>query len=133
MEGRPQFESRFLVGNAQIDQEHERLFEIASRVYDSLAVRNEAGAVNTAIAELLDYTETHFASEEGLMVAAGYPHLEAHRALHRHLLAQVRDMEMRAEFGEQYVPAELNHLITNWLVDHILTNDKKIGEFLSGR
>ncbi|MDO8932585.1 MAG: bacteriohemerythrin [Rhodocyclaceae bacterium] len=135
MDERPQFDSRFLVGIEQVDLEHRQLFEIAGRVYDGLAAGNDAliAATRAAIAELLDYTATHFASEEALMEAAGYPGLEAHRALHRHLLRQARDMEMRAESGEQYVPVELSHFIYNWLVDHILANDRKFGEFVTAQ
>jgi hemerythrin len=57
--------------------------------------------------------------------------MEAHLALHRKLLAQARDMEMRAELGERHVPVELNRFIYRWLVDHIMANDKKFGEFVT--
>lgn len=135
MNDRPQFESRFCVGIEQVDREHQQLVDIAGRVYDGLA-RQDAAAFDAAragIAELLDYTATHFASEEALMESNGYPGLEAHRVLHRHLLSQARDMEMRAEFGEQYVPVELSQFLYNWLVNHILSEDMKFGEFMSSR
>ena len=135
MDERPQFDSRFLVGIDQIDGEHRRLFEIAGRVYDSLAASGDEAlaAARAAVAELLDYTATHFASEEALMEAAGYPELEQHRQLHRRLISQARDMEMRTEFGERHVPLELSHFLYNWLVDHILANDRKFGEFIAAR
>ena len=135
MDERPRFDSRFVVGIDQVDQEHRRLFEIAGRVYDSLAAEGDAAidAARSAVAELLDYTTTHFANEEKLMVAAGYPGLETHRALHGNLIAQAREMDMRAEFGELHVPIELNRLIYNWLVDHIMDNDKKFGAFVAAR
>jgi hemerythrin len=135
MNERPHFDARFQVGIDQVDREHRQLFEIAGKVYDALAASDEAAAAaaRAAIAELLDYTVTHFASEEALMAAAGYPELEAHRELHHHLLSQARDMEMRAEFGEQYVPVELSHFLYNWLVDHIEANDRKFGEFMAAR
>jgi hemerythrin len=135
MDERPYFDARFLVGIDQIDEQHRQLFEIAGRVYDNLNAdgATAAAAAVEAVQELLHYTETHFASEEQLMEAAGYPALEAHRELHRNLIAQARDMEMRAEIGESHVPIELNRFIYNWLVDHIEFNDKKIGEFVAGR
>ncbi|HTY03694.1 MAG TPA: bacteriohemerythrin [Rhodocyclaceae bacterium] len=135
MDSRPQFDSRFLVGIEQVDREHLRIFEIAGRVHDSLLDGGAAAldAARTAVAELLDYTETHFASEEKLMEAAGYPELSAHRGLHRSLLAQARDMEMRVELGERHVPVELNRFITRWLIEHIEANDKKFGAFAQSR
>jgi hemerythrin-like metal-binding protein len=133
MDDRPQFDARFLVGIEQIDNEHRRLFEIAGRVHDSLATDSDAAidAARAAIAELLDYTATHFANEERLMESSGYPELEPHRILHRNLIVQAREMEMRAEFGERHVPVELNRFIYNWLVDHIMDNDRKFGQFMA--
>lgn len=135
MDLRPTFDPRFLVGIDQVDHEHRRLFEIAGRVYDSLAAGNEEAtrAARTAVHELLDYTATHFASEERQMEAAGYPELDSHRNLHRNLLAQARDMEMRAEIGERQMPFELNRFICNWLVDHIQDHDKRFGTFAAAR
>jgi hemerythrin len=131
MDERPKFDTRFQVGIEQVDLEHRKLFEIAGRVHDSLAAEGDAAidAARSAVAELLDYTATHFANEEKLMESAGYPELEAHRTLHRNLIVQAREMEMRAEFGERHVPIELNRFIYNWLVDHIMANDKKFGQF----
>lgn len=135
MDERPRFDSRFVVGIDQVDQEHRRLFEIAGRVHDCLMTDSTtaADAARSAVAELLDYTETHFASEEGLMAAAGFPELDAHRSLHRTLIAQARDMEMRAEIGERNMPVELNRFIAHWLIDHIMTRDKRFGEYFAAQ
>lgn len=124
---------RLLVGNEQIDREHRRLFEIAEKVYDALSAGNGTAVIkaHAAIAELLDYAETHFASEEALMQSVDYPYLDTHRKLHRHLLTQVHDMGLRAVSGEPYMPVELNHFVNKWLVSHILTNDRMFGEFLT--
>ena len=133
MDNRPQFDSKFIVGVEQIDRDHQQLFELAGRVYDGLGASGEEAkaASRAAVAELLDYATTHFTSEESLMELAGYPELDAHRRQHGHLLTLARDMEMRAEFGDQSLPVELSHFITRWLIDHIEANDKKFGEFIA--
>jgi hemerythrin len=135
MDERPRFDSRYTVGIDQVDREHQKLFEIAGRVHDCLTADSTtaADAARGAVVELLDYTETHFASEEGFMAAAGFPELEAHRDLHRRLIAQARDMEMRAEIGELSMPFELNRFIASWLIDHIMTRDKRFGEFVAAQ
>lgn len=133
MDDRPQFDSKFIVGVEQIDREHQQLFELAARVYDGLGASHEEAkaASRAAVAELLDYTTTHFTSEERLMELAGYPELDTHRRQHGHLLTLARDMEMRAEFGDRSLPVELSHFITRWLVDHIEASDKRFGEFIA--
>lgn len=131
MKQRPEFSDVFSVGIDQVDAEHRKLFEIAGRVYDHLTDSGDAPmeAARAAVGELIDYTATHFASEEALMEAAGYPALAAHKELHKRLLSQVRDMDMRVELGERYVPVELARFLYNWLVQHIQTEDRKFGEF----
>lgn len=134
MENWPQFDSSCLLGIDAIDRQHRRLFEIAGRVYDNLS--GDAGAhaaAAAAAAELLDYTATHFADEEALMAGAGYPALEAHRQEHADLISKVRDMEMRAEFGDRNLPAEMSRFLLTWLVTHIRASDHEFGEFLAAR
>ena len=133
MDDRPQFDPRFIVGVEQIDREHRQLFALAARVYDGLGANDEdaKAASRAAVAELLDYTATHFKSEESLMEQSAYPELDSHRRQHGHLLTLARDMEMRAEFGDRSLPVELSHFITRWLVDHIEANDKHFGEFVA--
>ncbi|MDI6747260.1 MAG: bacteriohemerythrin [Rhodocyclaceae bacterium] len=135
MDQRPRFDAKYHVGIEQVDTEHRQLFEIAGRVYDALGEKGAAadGIARAAIAELLDYTTTHFANEEALMEAAAYPELAAHRELHHHLLSRARDMEMRVEFDAQFVPLELNRFIASWLVEHIQDSDRKFGDFVANK
>lgn len=134
MDERPVLEARFLLGVEPIDTEHRRLFEILATVHDAL-LSNDFSAgpiISKAIAELLEYTNQHFASEEAIMESAGYPALAEHRALHRDLVARLREIEIRAEFEDQYGPAELAAFLYSWLADHILTEDMAFGEFSRG-
>lgn len=135
MDDRPRFLSEFLVGIPQVDQEHRELIDIAGDVYDSLNNDDAAAqaAAQEAVARLLAYTNTHFASEEALMQAAGYPDLEAHQHLHRQLIKQAHDMAMRVELGDRYLPADLCQFIHVWLIKHIQAQDKKFGAFMAAR
>jgi hemerythrin-like metal-binding protein len=135
MDKRPEFSPRFLLDIEQMDREHQRLFEIAGRIHDTLSDGSFAArsAARIAVSELLDYTATHFTSEEKLMAEAGYSELAPHHAVHRALITQARDMEMRLETGEPDVPRELNRFIYRWLVEHIMTNDRKFAEFVAAR
>lgn len=134
METWPQFDSNCLLGIDVVDRQHRRLFEIAARVYANLSGDEKAYvAAASAAAELLDYTATHFADEEALMAAAGYPGLDEHRREHADLLSKVHDMEMRAAFGERNLPADMSRFLLAWLVDHIQARDRKFGEYLAAQ
>jgi hemerythrin len=133
LDDRPEFSPQFLVGIEQVDREHQKLFEIAGRVFDAFTANDAATNANIdrAIVELIDYTATHFANEEGLMAAAGYPILRAHKELHQHLLGRAQDMKMRSEIGERFVALDLNLFIYQWLGEHILESDKDFGKFMA--
>lgn len=79
------------------------------------------------------YTRTHFGHEEALMVAAGYPGVDAHRALHATLLAQATDMAMRIEFGDESGLLELAGFLNRWLIEHIQGQDCRFGAFAARR
>ena len=133
MDERPQFDAKFLVGVDQIDREHRQLFEIAARTYDSVGAGDATAqaVIRRSVAELIEYTATHFASEEGLMEAAAYPELAAHRLEHQHLLSRASDMEMRVEIGDPSMAMELPRFIYRWLTEHIEASDKKFGTFVA--
>lgn len=135
MDERPQFDVKYLVGVDQIDREHRQLFEIAARTYDCIGASDGTAqaVIRNSVAELIEYTATHFVSEEGLMEAAAYPDLAAHRLEHQHLLSRAYDMEMRAEIGDKSMPMELPRFLYRWLTEHIEASDKKFGEFVAAR
>ena len=135
MDDRLIFDARYVVGNEQVDREHQKLFEIAGKVYDSLAldIVVPMKEIRCAIAELIEYTKVHFNSEESLMATTGYPGLAEHRRLHEDLISQIKDFEMRVELGQRDTPVDLYEFLCNWLGTHIQARDKAFGAFLAER
>ncbi|HET7776607.1 MAG TPA: bacteriohemerythrin [Azospira sp.] len=131
--GTVQFGPQYHVGIAQVDQEHQQLFAIVGRIQAALEQDSDTAQAQArqAVAELLDYTRTHFASEEALMAAAGYPELATHQDLHQDLLYQVSDMEMRVEMGEPSASLDLSRFLANWLINHIQAADRRFGAFVA--
>lgn len=135
MEDRLIFDARYLVGIEQVDREHQKLFELAGRIYDCLAVdvivpMNE---IRWAIDELIDYTRIHFANEESLMAGTGYPDLKEHHELHAYLLSRIEDFDKSFELGEQVTPVDAYDFLCDWLGDHIQAKDKHFGDYFSQR
>lgn len=135
MEDRLIFDSRYLVDVEQVDREHQQLFELAGKIYDSLSVDVivPMKEISSAIGELVEHTRIHFANEESLMGTTGYPGLEEHRGLHADLLSRIGDFEKRAELAGRFTPVDSYEFFCSWLGDHILASDKEFGEFLSRR
>lgn len=127
---------RYRVGIPQVDREHQRLFEIIAEVnagLDHADDKARSSALRHAIGELIEYTRSHFASEETLMANAGFPGLADHQLLHSDLLKRVREMQMRIEIGDESATLDLSRFLAAWLTEHILTADREFGRFVASR
>ena len=130
-----EFGANCLVGIDQVDAEHRQLFAIIQRVEDALGCEGDLVQVLAfaAVQELLDYTRSHFASEERLMRDAGYPRLEEHLHLHTNLLQTVDAMALKIALGDPGACLDLSRFLFTWLIDHILLEDRLFAEFYLGQ
>ena len=121
-------------GHDDIDSQHRSLFELANAleraIQNDVSGRAEDIALADAVYGLVDYVVEHFAAEEALMVACGYPGLGPHRALHEELSGKVLTVMARYTNGEELACAELAPLICDLLTGHIEQHDKSVVRFL---
>lgn len=120
-------------GIVALDNEHKGLLREINRLYE--AVRDKRGEEVTAdiLVMLESYTIEHFQHEERLMSEYHYPELDEHRAKHKNMIDTVREMKQRPVVDSQALAVELLRFLREWLMDHILTVDKKYGAFLESR
>ena len=115
------------VGIESIDLQHQYLVDLINRI--SLELKgSDTDYQASLIDELGGYARVHFTAEENLMYKLGYPDLENHRMLHQQLLEK-----LNGQIGLYLVgmlnPEEIVQYLSGWVVRHLLTEDKKIGEF----
>jgi len=121
-------------GNDEIDGQHRSLFALASELQNAIASENtEEDAVADCVWRLTDYVVQHFADEEELMEAAGYPELPVHRSLHQQLTGETMRLTARFMNDEPLTAAELGPLVTRWLRVHIGHADKRFVAYLATR
>lgn len=105
-----------------IDQQHKRIVELINQL--NLVSNGKAdGNVGDVLAELVDYTLSHFVFEEELMEEAGYPFSKAHKRVHDIFTARVNEYKMRFDAGEDVTDA-LRDMLSRWLFNHIKGDDK---------
>jgi hemerythrin-like metal-binding protein len=122
---------KYSVGVDAADSQHFVLFEILNDLHAAM-MRGEGQAVTgPLLAALLKHTRDHFSGEEAMMAAAGYPGLEAHKALHRELTGKVEEYIQRHERGERMGNAKFLAFLRDWLIDHIQTADRNYGPWLN--
>ncbi|WP_431861517.1 hemerythrin family protein [Azospirillum sp.] len=111
----------------EIDDEHRTLYRVYNIIRHSLEREDGAIDLKGVCAELLSFTRDHFAREEALMAAHGYPGLEAHRKLHATFLQQIEDISTFVRTGaepDDYLARFLVlGFIGKWIKMHTLVVD----------
>ena len=119
------------VGHPEIDKQHQRLVEIANELNGAMHSGAGTQVMGTVLNELVDYTVKHFAYEEGEMAKHRYPEIDAHKAAHRKLVAEVSAFKEKFDSGQAAISVELLGFIRDWLLNHILKVDKALSRYLN--
>ncbi|MHB8065963.1 MAG: bacteriohemerythrin [Ruminiclostridium sp.] len=118
----------YLLGIEKIDEQHKRLFEIASEIYALMKnqlVTDKYDGIVKLISELKDYTIFHFTYEEEYMKSIGYRKYFTHKVEHEDFVEKINnvDMDKIDQDHEQYL-LELMNFVVDWIAKHILETDK---------
>jgi hemerythrin len=120
----------YAVGYADIDQQHKQLYFLADELHGALAAGAAKQSVPRLLDGLIDYTCKHFADEERIMRANGYPEYAQHCRLHEDLKRQVLDLRSRMASQRVMVTIEVMQFLSDWLRHHIQIEDRKIAAHL---
>lgn len=123
------------VGYFAIDEQHKEIFEIINELHEGIILKRKKGDIDMAFTFLDSYVKSHFAMEEGLMNKRSYPAYDDHKEKHTYFLTTLD--RIKISFNEHDGDKmwadlkELELLLKDWFIDHILNVDKKLGDFLS--
>ncbi|HWT26630.1 MAG TPA: hemerythrin family protein [Mobilitalea sp.] len=126
------FKDEYRTGIEVIDKEHERLFEIADKAYETLIndfIPDKYDYIIEIFNELKDYAATHFRHEEEYMASIRYKKLFTQKAEHGDFIEKIGEYDLNEiDENQKDVLFELLDFLGNWLVHHIIENDKLIGQ-----
>lgn len=125
-----EWKDTYNIGVDEVDSQHRQLADMVTRLETSLATDQESKELGNTLKFLVDYTKKHFAAEEDLMVSSGFPGLTQHKKLHKTLIQEVTGVLIGLKKGQALEPQKLITFLTEWLVNHILEEDKQIGDFI---
>lgn len=117
------------IGIKEIDAQHKTLVDLLNKMHEAIREKHASEVVLDILDELILYTQTHFATEEALMGILGYEQSEAHKHNHQKLVDQVLDFKNRVVNEHGSVNFTLMHFLKQWLIHHIMEDDKAFGEF----
>lgn len=104
-----------------IDSQHKRIVHYINQLTDAKDL-DAPEIVGGVLAELIDYTLSHFAFEESLMEDAKYSAAAIHKRTHDAFREKIEKYQQRHQSGED-VSEELFQLLNIWLMNHIAEDD----------
>ena len=129
---KPEYET----GNDTIDAEHRSLFEHGNRLLDAILRNETRAALHDLAKDFLAFVESHFETEESLLVAQESPWAAEHMRSHQRLLGKASRLLQNMDHGQFDAASFLDFFLNKLILQHMLVDDRKFsaepssGEFL---
>ncbi len=118
-------------GHTMIDNEHKQLIKAADELVEACGQGKGRQELGNAVEFLSNYTKTHFAHEEELMVKNKYPDYTSHRSWHQAYIKEIENVfgRLKKEGATIALVAEVNMKVSQ-LILHIKSLDLKLAQFM---
>lgn len=112
------------------DIQHGQLIGLFEEFHSSSVRGGDPQAFTRATASLVMYISHHLQLEEAYMETYEYPEAEFHKKEHQKIIQMIKDFRKNYPRFSEDGAKVLEKTILSWVMDHILHNDKKLGEFI---
>jgi len=125
------------VGSPDLDEDHKQLFYLTNRLSEIAEGEVSTEDARQALYGLVRYALLHFAREEGVMAACGFPEQAEHKTGHTRFVATVDEFLQRFEKDPDgqatEVCRELFEFLKDWLTHHILIQDMAYKSYVEAK
>lgn len=120
------------IGVEEIDRQHRELLSRFDRLLKACENGNGSDELQLLIGFLDEYVVMHFGDEEHIQRMHRYPGYSAHKLEHNWFVARLN--ALKEDIGRDgcalHHVVETNGLLLKWLINHISTEDVRLGRFL---
>jgi hemerythrin len=127
------WQDSYSVGITVFDRHHKNLIDLINKLHEAMRAGKASQELNALVANLADYTQLHFSSEEKLLAQHAYPNLSRQVSEHNAFKAKIADFQAKLAKGQIGLSIEVMDFLKNWLANHILGEDQKYGPFLQSK
>lgn len=122
-------------GSHKIDRQHKELFNRINALLEACRQGKGKSEVKEVVQFLDDYVVKHFSEEEKYMQKYDYPGYAKHKTQHLEFIDKFSELRRQIEHEGPGVDLVIktNHMIVQWLVNHICQVDRSLGTFLKTR
>ena len=122
----------YSIGIEKVDRQHENLTDLLNCLNEAWRTGKGQDVLLFRLDQFLDAVGAHFRDEEQLMLEKRYPDLDLHKAEHDFLLEQVLQFRTQFAASEAELTESMLDFFRDWLRDHILISDRRLGRFVRG-
>lgn len=127
-----EMKEEYKIGVELIDEQHKKLFELADKAYmllkDAFSL-DKYDKIVEIVEELKEYTIFHFKSEEEYMESINYKRLFTQKIEHEKFIKALDAIDLRhIDQNQDDSLVKMLNFLNEWLTEHILGNDKLIGQ-----
>lgn len=119
------WKDEYSVDDETFDAHHKHLFDLILKSEELLVKSSNQKQLEDIINELKDYTSYHFSEEERRMSNSHFDALEKHKEAHQKFVKEIEAFEKRILDNEPFVLDDLVLFLSQWLINHIQTEDMK--------
>lgn len=123
-----EWKESYSVGVKLIDEQHKHLFKLGNSALELIKSdlsSDKSDEIIQLIDDLIQYTKFHFSSEESYMIEINYPLYNTHKKEHDAFIKKINSIDITTlSFNQQKQVNDLVAFLLNWILTHILENDK---------
>lgn len=123
-----EWEDRYLLGYAPMDETHREFVELVDRL---LTV--EDGELAPILEAFAEHAEAHFAQENQWMVNEDFPARDCHIDEHNKVLASLADVRLQLAEGDCGIVRELAQALKDWFPAHADYMDSALSTWMVKR
>ncbi len=120
-----QWTDKMNLGIELIDSQHQMLVNYINALYRGMQEHKADSVMQELLNDLMNYTDTHFTTEEQYFCHSDYPDVEKHKEIHRKFVAKIKDYSDKLRRGEAMVSIDLLEFLKDWLLGHIQGTDRQ--------
>ncbi len=119
----------YKTGNAQLDRQHQQLFEIINKLYELIERDYRTDFLKDTLDRLIKYSVEYFNTQEFLMSSYQYLGFDEHKRIHDQLKVKLKELRENLETKQSSINAEILDFLNQMLLTHLKEEDLKMIKF----
>ena len=127
LEWKPEYAVRI----SEVDWQHKELVKMINELLVRLNKKFDPDSLRSVLTIMLNYSFSHFKTEEQLMQKFDYPYMQEHVDIHKKFIDKVIELfDKLYKVENRELAIEIANYLREWIIYHMANVDKKMANYL---